>query len=55
MTDYPMSMFVSKEARDETARKEAEIASRLVHAKVVTKLQETGSRWTLQAKPKEVK
>lgn len=37
------------------ARDEAEVASRIKAAEVVTRMQSSGTHWTLTAKPKESK
>lgn len=50
MTELSMSMFVRKEDRD--ALDEALRAARVTAARVVTKMQDSGTHWTLTAKPK---
>lgn len=54
MSDLSMSMFLNKDAfeaakREETLQ-EAEVASRVKAAAVVTKLQKSGCHWTFTAK-----
>jgi outer membrane murein-binding lipoprotein Lpp len=53
MTELSMSMFVRKEDRD--ALDEALRAARVTAARVVTRLQDSGTHWTLTAKPKGIK
>lgn len=53
MTELSMSMFVRKEDRD--ALDEALRAARVTAARVVTRLQDSGTHWTLTAKPKGTK
>lgn len=48
-----LSMFVRKEDRD--ALDEAMRAARVKAAAVVTELQNSGTRWTLTAKPEKKK
>lgn len=54
-----MSMFLNKAnleaARVIEARDEAEIASRIKAAAVVTRLQTSGKHWTFTAKPEKSK
>jgi hypothetical protein len=51
--ELSMSMFVRKEDRD--ALDEAVRASRIKAAAVVTRLQTSGTHWTLTAKPEKTK
>lgn len=57
MSELSMSMFLNKAdlaaARVIEARDEATIASRIKAAAVVTKMQTSGSHWTLTAKPEK--
>lgn len=54
MSDLSMSMFLNKDDL-EKARQEALIASRVKAAAVVTQLQQSGTHWTLTAKPEKSK
>lgn len=59
MSELSMSMFLNKAdldtARVIEARDEAEIASRINAAQVVTRLQASRTRWTLTTKPEKSK
>lgn len=59
MSDLSMSMFLTKddliEARQEEARQEAQIASRIKAAAVVTKMQQSGVHWIFTTKPEKTK
>jgi hypothetical protein len=54
MSDLSMSMFLNKDDL-EKARQEALIASRVKASAVVTKMQQSGTHWTLTAKPEKAK
>jgi hypothetical protein len=59
MSELSMSMFLNKAdlaaARAIEAQEEALIASRIKAAAVVTKMQQSGTHWTLTAKPEKSK
>jgi len=59
MSELSMSMFLNKAdlaaARVIEAQEEALIASRIKAAAVVTKMQQSGTHWTLTTKPEKSK
>lgn len=59
MSELSMSMFLNKAdlaaARVIEAQDEALIAARIKAAAVVTKMQQSGTHWTLTAKPEKSK